>query len=77
MIHLTNDAIQKYCESYGKYEEGNKVSYNEFQRYMDSTVGEGKFSFSQSIYPKMKAIALDAIKATYLKMDPNKTEHNF
>ena len=28
MIHLTNDAIQKYSEGYGKYEEGNKVSYN-------------------------------------------------
>ena len=27
-IHLTNDAIQKHCEAYGKYEEGNKVSYN-------------------------------------------------
>lgn len=39
IIHLTNDAIQKYCDGYGKYEEGNKVSYNEFQRYMDSTYG--------------------------------------
>lgn len=27
-VHLTNDAIQKYCDGYGKYEEGNKVSYN-------------------------------------------------
>lgn len=27
MIHLTNDAIQKYGASYGKYEEGNKLSY--------------------------------------------------
>lgn len=27
MIHLTNDAIQKYGPMYGKYEEGNKLSY--------------------------------------------------
>lgn len=29
------------------------------------------------IYPKMKSVALDAIKATYLQLDPNRTEHNF
>lgn len=44
---------------------------------MDSTYGEGKFSFSDMIYPKMKAVALDAVKATYLQLDPNNTEHNF
>ena len=37
MIHLTNDAIQKGDPNYGKYEEGNKISYAEFQRYIDST----------------------------------------
>lgn len=26
MIHLTNDAVQKKSEDYGKYENGNKVS---------------------------------------------------
>lgn len=35
-IHLTNDAIQKKGEEFGKFEIGNKLSYNEFQRYMDS-----------------------------------------
>jgi hypothetical protein len=29
------------------------------------------------IYPKMKEIALDAVKATYLQLDPNNMEHNF
>jgi len=26
MIHLTNDAVQKKSENYGKYENGNKVN---------------------------------------------------
>jgi tubulin--tyrosine ligase len=26
-IHLTNDAIQKRAEDYGKFESGNKVSF--------------------------------------------------
>jgi hypothetical protein len=33
MIHLTNDAIQKESEDYGCHEEGNKVSYNQFQKH--------------------------------------------
>ena len=27
-IHLTNDAVQKYLPDYGKYEKGNKLSYD-------------------------------------------------
>jgi hypothetical protein len=27
LIHLTNDAIQKHGEDYGRFEEGNKISY--------------------------------------------------
>ena len=34
-IHLTNDAVQKKCEDYGKYEVGNKLSVAEFQKYLD------------------------------------------
>jgi len=29
-IHLTNDAVQKRDKNYGKFESGNKVSYDEF-----------------------------------------------
>jgi hypothetical protein len=29
--HLTNDAVQKKAASYGKYESGNKLTYDQFQ----------------------------------------------
>lgn len=35
MIHLTNDAVQKHAEEYGKFELANKLSYDEFQKYLD------------------------------------------
>ena len=35
-IHLTNDAIQAESESYGKYENGNKLSYKDFDKYLKS-----------------------------------------
>jgi tubulin--tyrosine ligase len=29
-IHLTNDAVQKFSQDYGKYENGNKMSLHDF-----------------------------------------------
>lgn len=34
-VHLTNDAVQKKSEDYGKYEPANKISFMEFQKYLD------------------------------------------
>ena len=30
MIHLTNDAVQKKSDNYGRFEKGNKVSFDDF-----------------------------------------------
>jgi hypothetical protein len=29
-VHLTNDAVQKKSEDYGRFENGNKMSYQNF-----------------------------------------------
>lgn len=63
--HLTNDAIQKYGADYGKYEKGNKVSYSDFQKYLNMTYrtrstkregdnGVDKYDFYRNVLPKMK-----------------------
>ena len=33
-IHLTNDAVQKNSQSYGKYEDGNKLSLQQWQQML-------------------------------------------
>lgn len=76
-IHLTNDAIQKYGEDYGRYEAGNKVSYTEFQRYLDSNYPSKKYSLEGSIIPQMRSLAKDAIRANFLNMDCKKKLNNF
>ena len=30
LVHLTNDAVQKKASDYGKFENGNKISYEDF-----------------------------------------------
>lgn len=74
-IHLTNDAIQKNGEDYGRFESGNKISYSEFQRYLDATLPKDKFQVADLV-AAMKQIARQCIRATYFKMDPKCRHHN-
>ena len=51
-IHLTNDAIQKRDKgSYGKFEMGNKMSYQDFQAYMDKTYPGQHICFERDFLP--------------------------
>lgn len=68
-MHLTNDAVQKYLPEYGKYEKGNKISYEEFQKYLEREYGK-RYNFYKDVYPKMKKIATDSIKACSFMIDP-------
>ena len=62
-VHLTNDAVQNHSESYGKYEQGNKVSYAQFQKYLDVKYPGSGYDLQKQIVPAMKQIATDSMKA--------------
>ena len=76
-IHLTNDAVQKYSDTYGKYEAGNKLSYRDIQRYLETYEKAGKNVVYEKILPQMKEIAALSLKASYLFLDPSKLQNNF
>jgi tubulin monoglycylase TTLL3/8 len=55
-VHLTNEAIQIKYDDFGKHEAGNKVSYEEFQHYIE-THYEGikpPITLRKHILPKIK-----------------------
>ena len=79
--HLTNDCYQKKTKSYGKFEDGNKVLYNRFFKYLENRFPEWRRSVKGSshepadsifehIETQMKTIATHLIKATSRKFDP-------
>lgn len=74
-IHLTNDAVQKNSPDYGKFEDGNKLSYQEFQEYLNE-IGEN-VKFMEAVYPKIKEMAKDSLAATWKSLDLNKRFHCF
>ena len=63
-MHLTNDAIQVHSDKYGKYEEGNKLSYKEFQRYLNMAYPDRKYDFERVLL-QMKEIATHAVKSSF------------
>ncbi|OMJ74802.1 hypothetical protein SteCoe_26218 [Stentor coeruleus] len=74
-VHLTNDAVQKKCEDYGKFEKANKMSYADFQRYLDNH-HPSKVDFLTQILPQIRKVVKDTIQAVFMKIDTNKRAHS-
>ena len=75
--HLTNDAVQKTSEEYGKFENGNKVSFGEFQKYLDVYAPELRISLNDHILPQIKHLIQSTFKATFFKLDPDRHSPTF
>ena len=79
-IHLTNDAIQKKWSEYGKYESNNKLSFMDFQKYLEKKYPEqfesGEAWFYTSMYPKIKKLVADSFKAVGDRLN-SKTRNNW
>lgn len=78
-IHLTNDAVQKNLPDYGKFEKGNKLSYDELEAYILKLTSKRKdpIIFREHLLPRMKKIATDAVRACSGGIDPDRKECNF
>ena len=76
-VHLTNDAIQKNSQHYGKFENGNKVSFPQFQRYIDQEYPDKRVNFHAHVVPQMREVMADSIRAVVGKIDKHKRQHTF
>ena len=76
-IHLTNDAVQVNDEDYGKFENANKLSINDFQRYLDTNHEEKSISFMRDLFPRMERLVTDSFRVVYNKVDPRRNQNGF
>lgn len=37
-VHLTNNAIQKNAQDYGHFEDGNQISFVQFEEYVKENI---------------------------------------
>lgn len=45
VIHLTNSCLQKQGEEYGYHEDGNTLSFEDFQTYLDEKYPDLNINF--------------------------------
>ena len=77
MIHLTNYCMQKNSPHVGKYEDGNTLSFMDFQRYLDQFHKEDNVDFRRDIFPKVKQLCVDAILSAHNELrNGNKGRHS-
>ena len=76
--HLTNDAVQQKCATYGKFEPGNKLSMNEWQAQInkDYPGAPGDIVHSK-IIPRMKELTSISISATLDKLENSSVKKSF
>ena len=76
-IHLTNDAVQVDSEEYGKFENANKLSINDFQRFLDVHHEEKNVYFMRDLFPRMERLVTDTFRAVYKKLDKHRNQNGF
>ena len=70
-VHLTNNAIQKFSETYGTFEDGNQISFESFRKYI------GKSCFNEIITPQIKQIIERSLLSVRTKLNPTKSRNVF
>ena len=76
-IHLTNDAVQKNAVNYGDFEDANKLSFPQFQKYIDEFYPEKGISVYGDLVPQMHEIVLKSFHAVRRTIDPNRRKFCF
>jgi hypothetical protein len=77
-IHLTNNCLQiKNKDSYGIHEEGNTVSFEQFQDYLKEEFPQYDLDFNKDFLLRMKDIAVDCYLSVKQTLNPHKRKNSF
>ena len=60
-VHLTNNCLQQHGDNYGKYEDGNTVSFDVLQQYLDENYGDLQLNVREHFVPRMKDLVIDTL----------------
>ena len=76
-IHLTNNAIQKFSNSYGSFEDANQLSFSDFQRFLETQNGTKDINFKNSILPRITSIICKTLISTKKKLTTENRKWTF
>ncbi len=70
-IHLTNNAVQKFCEHYGAFEDGNQLSFPQFQEYLNAKHPDQHIDVYGNLVRQMKDMITFSMLSVRKKLNPN------
>ncbi|EGR33829.1 tubulin-tyrosine ligase family protein, putative [Ichthyophthirius multifiliis] len=73
-IHLTNNAIQKVSQNYGKYENGNIISYKQLEQALQEKYQNIKF---QNILEQIQNLIIISIESCKKQLNKQENRFNF
>lgn len=76
-VHLTNNAVQKQLDSYGKFEDGNIMSFNRFQEILNEQQPDCGIDIRRDIVPTMKQLITRSFYAVRKTIDPGRKKFCF
>jgi len=76
-VHLTNNCLQKHGEHYGTHEDGNTISFQAFQEFLDQAFPQLKLSVEEHFLPRMKDLIIDSVLSVKNQLNPNKRKNVF
>lgn len=74
-VHLTNNAVQQHAPTYGKFERGNQLSFEDF-RQLARREGAA-LDWSKEVYPRILKLTKMAFASVGYELNRNRRENNF
>ncbi|KRX02454.1 hypothetical protein PPERSA_10071 [Pseudocohnilembus persalinus] len=75
-VHLTNNAVQRYSNNYGQYENGNLITFQNFDKMMKE-LGYENCDFMGRIYQQMQDYSYLCMQSVRKKINPEEKENCF
>lgn len=76
-VHLTNNCFQQHLDNYGKFEDGNTISFEKLQQYLDETFPDDRVNVYDHFIKRMKDIVIDVFWAAKAEFNKNNRDHAF
>ena len=75
--HITNYSFQKHNDDFQKFEKGNEVPFNEFQKFIDEKYGPKNYKLKIHLMNQIKEIINVSMRSVKDKINKNNRNHQF
>lgn len=76
-VHLTNQCLQNKSDQYQLFEEGNTLSFDQFQEYLNNTVKDRKIDIERDFIQRIQDLIIDTFLSARRTMNPKNRKGSY